>query len=510
MPHRRPVRPPPSAAHRPARAVVALAVLATVAGCDRTTAPGDSPGLGLAPDTARLAWGDTLRLRADWAGAGASVAWSTSDTTVLRVDPTGLVVALRAGAGRVTARAGERVGSRDLAVDARFTALSAGYDSSCGVVPAERLLCWGRIVDSAGPGTGRAYRVHPGAMPALGETRVRDVAVVRGRTPSVANPGSVTCATRAAASPLCWGLASQGEQGTGSLQRNVVHPPTPVGGPAVLASVALGYAHACGLTAAGAAYCWGNAAEARLGHPTTSTACLGVGSVQSFCQTLPAPVSGADRYRVVAVGGAHGCGVTLDGRLLCWGTGPAAGAPPPVFNQERPVFVPTMLGSAATGSDAYATVAAGFDHACAITTGGELRCWGLNGSGQLGRGTRDTLRYAAPGAVAGAAGGAAQPVRYRAVSAGTAFTCAVAADGRLSCWGANDWGQLGDGTTAARALPTPVATTRRFVAVSAGDTHACAIADDGAGYCWGDNRSGQLGNGVTTSSSVPVRVGAPR
>ena len=102
--------------HRPPLAALRLAAIAVaVAACDGTTAPdtAPSPGLDLAPDTTRLAWDDTLRLRADWAepagGGGTPVVWSSSDTTVLRVDATGLVTAVGGGAARVTARAGEGV-----------------------------------------------------------------------------------------------------------------------------------------------------------------------------------------------------------------------------------------------------------------------------------------------------------------------------------------------------------------------------------------------------------------
>ena len=70
-------------------------------------------------------------------------------------------------------------------------------------------------------------------------------------------------------------------------------------------------------------------------------------------------------------------------------------------------------------------------------------------------------------------------------------------------------GQLGDGTTLDRAVPSAVASLRRFSAVSAGATHACALAEDGAALCWGRNQYGELGNGVTVASSVPVRVVAP-
>jgi hypothetical protein len=90
--------------------------------------------------------------------------------------------------------------------------------------------------------------------------------------------------------------------------------------------------------------------------------------------------------------------------------------------------------------------------------------------------------------------------------AGGTHTCALTHDGAAYCWGANAFGQLGDGTAADRPTPNAVATALRFSAIAAGGEHSCALTQAGEAYCWGLNRSGQLGDSGTTHARAPVRV----
>ncbi len=135
-------------------------------------------------------------------------------------------------------------------------------------------------------------------------------------------------------------------------------------------------------------------------------------------------------------------------------------------------------------------VAIGAAHSCALTSAGGLRCWGENGSSQLGDGS--TAYTPHPVDVVGLKAGVA------AVTAGSQFTCALTTSGGVKCWGANNVGQLGNGSTAGTAVPTDVVGLTSGVAeISAGWDHACARTTGGQVLCWGYNGSGKIGNGVT-------------
>ena len=208
----------------------------------------------------------------------------------------------------------------------------------------------------------------------------------------------------------------------------------------------------------------------------------------------PVDVSGlTSGVAAVSAGFLHTCALTTAGGLKCWGRNDSGQLGDGTTTQRTtPVDVIGL-------TDGVAAVSAGVAHTCALTTAGALKCWGSNGSGQVGDGT--TTQRTTPVDVIGLTDGVA------AVSAGVEHTCALTTAGALKCWGTNRSGQLGDGTTMYRITPMDVVgLTSGVAAVSPGDRHTCALTTAGGAKCWGSNLSGQLGDGTTTDRTTPVDV----
>ena len=141
-------------------------------------------------------------------------------------------------------------------------------------------------------------------------------------------------------------------------------------------------------------------------------------------------------------------------------------------------------------------------HFCAVLSDGSVWCWGDNDDGQLGNGTTDPSRT--PTRVTGIDDAVT-------VEAGGNATCVLRETGRVACYGANERGQLGDGTTEKRVEPVEVVGLEPVVALGQGEPamlqrHRCALVDDGTVWCWGRNEDGQLGDGTFVDSLTPVQV----
>jgi alpha-tubulin suppressor-like RCC1 family protein len=139
----------------------------------------------------------------------------------------------------------------------------------------------------------------------------------------------------------------------------------------------------------------------------------------------------------------------------------------------------------------------GTSHTCAVVNNAAY-CWGDNQYGQLGNHT--TASSAFPVQVEGLG------TTVQRISAGDHHTCAII-NGAVYCWGDNQFGQLGNGTTTASSVPVPVQSlSTNVTSIAAGLHHSCAVLDGSSVYCWGDNQLGQLGDNSYTSKLVPTHV----
>jgi alpha-tubulin suppressor-like RCC1 family protein len=158
----------------------------------------------------------------------------------------------------------------------------------------------------------------------------------------------------------------------------------------------------------------------------------------------------------------------------------------------------TFASSPARAGTLVATqISAGLFHSCAIRPSGQAACWGSNEQGQLGDGT--SVNRATPSAVVGL-------TDATMISAGSTHSCAIRGSGQVVCWGANSLGELGDGTSTARTTPTPAAGLIDAVYVSAGAGRTCAIRAGGQAYCWGANENGGVGDGTFERRLIPTPV----
>jgi alpha-tubulin suppressor-like RCC1 family protein len=208
-------------------------------------------------------------------------------------------------------------------------------------------------------------------------------------------------------------------------------------------------------------------------------------------QRTPVTVVGLTGATALASARSHSCAIVAEGQVKCWGYNGSGQLGDGTLNHRRtPVTVTGLTGATA--------LAAGNGHTCALVANGQVTCWGANGAGQLGDGTR--INAPTPVSVTGLTG-------VTALVAGAGHTCALVLGGQVKCWGNNWYGQLGDGTSFEAWTPVTVVGLTDATALEAGASHTCAIAAGGQAKCWGYNDSGQLGADIAKwVQPTPVTV----
>jgi alpha-tubulin suppressor-like RCC1 family protein len=291
--------------------------------------------------------------------------------------------------------------------------------------------------------------------------------------PTISIGGRTACAILEGL--FCWGSNGGGQVGDGTtLTRD---EPVQVGVGTDWRAIVVGRGTAsigstCAVNAAAQLYCWG------AGLPGGTS--------------VPALVAGAPATRSVAIGTSAACLLSIEDRVLCWGTN-ALGQ----LGTGNAVNASTPLPIAST--ERFRAIAMGNNFACAISVHGRLYCWGSNSSGTVGDGTLILRRL--PVAV--------QPQRrFKKIVAGGTHACAQEFSGAWSCWGLDDWSVVS-------ALPEwleRVSTPRRLDHLTAshtmhlGPSVSCGLSSDGAALCWGDNRRLLLGDIGVTAQPTPVAV----
>lgn len=351
--------------------------------------------------------------------------------------------------------------------------LVAGERHSCALMVSGEVQCWGgNEFGQLGSGT-TVDSVTPAAVVGLA-----------GPATALAASGHHTCALLVGGQVQCWGGNEYGQLGNGTTTSST-SPVTVTGFSADATAIAAGNYHTCAVTTDGQIECWGSNSIGQLGNGTAADA------------LTPSPVSDlAGPAIAVTSGGLHTCAVVTDGQIQCWGHNSYGQLGNGTTTGGR---TPTTVAGLAGPATAFTALTTGGYHTCAVITDGQIQCWGYNFHGQLGNGTTTDSRTPTPVTV--------QPADAATLAAGGYHTCAVTTDGQVRCWGLNHYGQLGNGTTT--NTPTPVTVTGlagSATALSSNDFSSCALLADGRVQCWGNNLHGQLGDGTTTNRHNPVSV----
>ena len=197
----------------------------------------------------------------------------------------------------------------------------------------------------------------------------------------------------------------------------------------------------------------------------------------------------------VALGLQHSCARKTDFTVKCWGDDSRGQTGTGGTADGGLLATPQAVGI----NDAI-KIASGQNHTCVVRKSGKVSCWGDNQDGQLGNG-QTNARSPTPVDVKSIGDAVA-------VACGASFSCALRSGGGVACWGNGLGGQLGNGAKQLQPAPGPVSNLSDAIAISAGESHACAVKATGKLVCWGDGVNGQLGTGDQMERTTPAPVQA--
>ncbi len=364
--------------------------------------------------------------------------------------------------------------------------VDAGTGFTCARLTGGTVSCWGEGGNGRLGNGSNDDKTAP--TPVAGLSDVAEISLGRAHA----------CARKSDGSVHCWGANSSWQLGQGEENRRDATAPVAIAG-VTATGIGLGGNHTCAITAAGLS-CWGQNDAGQIGN--------GEGGSQVYAKT-PVAVPGLSGVTQVALGARRTCAIVAGGEVKCWGYNNYTAELLGVGSREGNVLAPTSV----QGMTGAVRMDTGDDHACAFNAAGALHCWGAAGHGRLGNGS--PARLAAASAivpnVAGLSGTAnAMPTfppaegtltLQPALAVGSNEVCGVKADGRVFCFGENNGGRLGIGSTRANASDSSVHVVglSDAVQVATGLGRSCALRRNGTVACWG-----QLGGQLEVSHPVPI------
>lgn len=385
-----------------------------------------------------------------------TIGWASDRTAVVTVDSTGTVTAVAPGVAKVTATVGAQSASTRIVVlpkAIKFKSVSVGFLFTCAIATSDQAYCWGR--------NGEGQLGNDGRVDSSVPVRVSGNLLFTSLSPAAGGQGHV-CGATSSAEPraYCWGNGYYGQLGNGKTLSSAV--PGPVEGDIPFVLLSTGDRVSCGIAQGGAGYCWGYNQYYMLGN----------GSPYADGNPTPQALVGNIAFSEISVGRSLACGLTGAGALYCWGssardyTGSQDRNIPKLVNLpygesvtafsvgDNRACILTESGAVycgrgntiyelgpwptkVNGLPPIVQIATGNYSTCGLTADGEAFCWGLNEYGQLGNGTMNHSTF---------------PVRVKTDVRFTSISvewhaCGLTADGDIYCWGRNDYGQIGAAAT---------------------------------------------------------------
>lgn len=412
---------------------------------------------------------------------GRTVTWTSSAPAIASVDAaTGLVTALDRGTATITATSETKTATTSIEVIILYRSIAAGEGFTCDLGSIGMAHCWGENGSQDGRlGNGPLDNAQ------MADSPIPVNVLGTARFTQISSGARHSCGVTSAGAAYCWGSNGNGQLGN-TAHPSWAHQPVAVAGTQTFSQISAGDTHTCALTTGGAAYCWGENGDGQLGNNS---------QVDS---NVPVAVSGGLTFTAISAGRGVTCAVATNGTGYCWGsdTYGMIGNGGTVSYQTTDVrLTPTQV----SGPTTFKSIAVGTFHVCGFLVAGQGYCWGENSSGKLGVGDPDVFDASAPMPLASSA-------LYSQLDAGYQHSCGVTTSFALHCWGANVSGESGSAVTVGQIAYAPaVAASGEWIEVNVGGTsvHTCGILRTRLSVrCMGNNESGQLGNNTTTGANV--------
>jgi len=373
--------------------------------------------------------------------------------------------------------------------DEQYSSLSTGPKHNCVISNLGTTYCWG-YNDDGQLGTGwsentwdPSFSLTPSLVAFASDEFAKEVFV----------GDDHSCAILENGQPLCWGANSRGQIGDYSTFDSFAPMTVGFDNLVNIRSIEFGFRHTCALSVDGSVYCWGSNERGQAGESGGSDLTyptLVIDSTETSDQVMSLASSINSKFT---------CALTQSGKVYCWGANDKGQLGNGNYDGTH---TPQLISS--SDNFTFTDIQVNNEFACA-GDGVSVICWGANENGQLGRDSPTTF--------------SSEPMLVNfpnnnliiSFTLSWAHACAIDISKEVSCWGSNSWAELGDGGTVSSSTPVkpilPVNIHAEQVFTEGWRT--CALMSDASLYCWGNNVAGQIGDGTTTDRFVPTRTAFP-